>query len=89
MSVCLSMCLCVRLFTFEVLFKHLFAPTSQSRMAKIFRDSEYLGKWKEWKEVVSDLNILFGSGLKLPRKKIVFFADFAVQNMLKTTLPDG
>ena len=32
------------LFIFEVLFKHLFAPTSQSRMFKNFRDSESLGK---------------------------------------------
>ena len=28
------------LFTFEVLFKRLFAPTFQTRMYKIFRDSE-------------------------------------------------
>ena len=31
---------------------------------------------------------LFGSGLKLPRKKKVFFSDFALQNMVETTLPD-
>ena len=31
----------------------------------------------------------FGSGLKLPRKKKFFFADFALQNMVETTLPDG
>ena len=42
-SVCLSVCLSVRLFTFEVPFKRLFAPTSQSRMSNIFRDSESLG----------------------------------------------
>ena len=52
-SVCVSVCLCVHLFTFEVPFKRLFAPTSQSRMSKIFRDSETLGE-KYWKEVVSD-----------------------------------
>ena len=28
----------------------------------------------------------FGSGLKLPKKEM---ADFALQNMLETTLPDG
>ena len=27
--------------------------------------------------------------LKLPRKKKVFFADFALQNIVETTLPDG
>ena len=31
-------------FTFEVPFNGLFAPTSQSRMSNIFRDSESLGK---------------------------------------------
>ena len=50
LSVDVSVDVSVRLFTFEVPFKRLFAPTSRSRM---------------------------------------FFADFAVQNMLKTTLPDG
>ena len=48
----LSACLCVRLcvhlsiclFTFEVLFKLLFAPTSKSWMSNIFRDSESLGE---------------------------------------------
>ena len=43
-SVCLSICLSVRLFTFEVLFKRLFAPTSRSRMFNNFRGSESLGK---------------------------------------------
>ena len=32
---------------------------------------------------------LFGSGLKLPNKKKVFFADFALQNKVETALPDG
>ena len=40
----LSVCLSVRLFTFDVPFKRLFAPTSQSRMSNIFRDSESLEK---------------------------------------------
>ena len=40
----LSVRLSVRVFTFEVPFKRLFAPTSQSRMPNIFRDSESLGK---------------------------------------------
>ena len=42
--VCLSVCLCVCLFTFKFAFKHLFAPTSQSLMSKIFKDSGSLGK---------------------------------------------
>ena len=89
MSVRVSVCLFVRLFTFEVPFKRLFAPTSRSQMSKIFRDSESLGKsnGKKWSQIWT---FLFGSGLKSPRKKkFVFLADYAVQNMLKTTLPDG
>ena len=41
---CLSVCLCVRMFTFDVPFKRLFAPTSRSRMSNIVRDSESLGE---------------------------------------------
>ena len=85
----LSVCLSVRVFTFEVPFNGLFAPTTRSRMSNIFRDSESLGKsnGKKWSHIWT---ILFGSGLKSPRKKKVsFFADFALQNMVETTLPDG
>ena len=50
LSVCLSsVCLSVCVFTFEVPFKRLFAPTSQSRMSNIFRDSESLRKSSEKK----------------------------------------
>ena len=35
-------------------------------------------------------HFLFASGLKSPREKKFFLcADFALQNMLETTLPDG
>ena len=65
-SVCLFVCL------FEVPFNGLFAPTSRNRMSNIFRDSESLGKsnGKKWTDIWT---FLFGSGLKLPRKKKVFF----------------
>ena len=43
-SVRVFVCLSVCVFTFEVPFKRLFAPTSQSRMSNIFGDSESLGK---------------------------------------------
>ena len=90
-SVCLSVCLFVRLSVcslLEVPFNGLFAPTSRSRMSNIFRDSESLGKsnGKKWSHIQT---FLFGSGLKSPRKKKFFFADFALQNMVETTLPDG
>ena len=41
------------LFTFEVPFKRLFAPTTQTRMSKIFGDSESLGKniGKKWSQI--------------------------------------
>ena len=49
-SVCPSVHLSVRVFTFEVPFKRLFAPTSRSRVSNIFRDSESFGKsnGKKW-----------------------------------------
>jgi hypothetical protein len=58
-------------------------------MSNIFRDSESLGKsnGKKWSRIGT---FLFGSGLKLRRKKkFVFLVDFALQNMVETTLPDG
>ena len=45
----------------------------------------------EW-TIKTNLNngVLFGSCLKLPhKKKLVFFADFTLQNMVETTLPHG
>ena len=88
MSVCLSVCLFVCVLTFEVPFKRLFAPPSQSPMSDIFRDSESLGKsnGKKWSRIGT---FLFENCQKLPRKKKFFFADFALQNMVETTLPDG
>ena len=52
-SKCPSVCLSVCVFTFEVPIKRLFAPTSQSRMSNIFRDSESLGKsnGKKWSQI--------------------------------------
>ena len=76
------------LLRFSVFFNGLFAPTSRSRMSNIFRDSESSRKSnrKKWSNIWT---FLFGSGLKSPRKKKFFFcADFALQNMVETTLPD-
>ena len=39
--------LSVRVITFEVLFKRIFAPTFRSRMSNISRDLESLGKSNE------------------------------------------
>ena len=41
--------------------------------------------------MVSDLNIFVGKLSKIAAQKKVsfFFADFALQNMVETTLPDG
>ena len=76
MSVCVSVCLSV---PFRVVyFEAYFAPTSRSRMSKLFRDSESLGKsaGKKWSQ---NWTFLLGSGLKLPHKKKFFlFADFAL-----------
>ena len=71
-SVCLSVGPSVRLFTFKVLFKRLFAPTSQSRMSNIFRDSESLRKinGKKWSQ---NWTFMFENCQKLPRKKKFLF----------------
>ena len=75
LCVCPSVCLLVCLFTFEVPFNSLFAPTSRSRTSNIFRDSESLGKsnGKKWSNIWT---FLFGSGLKSPRNNKVFFCWF-------------
>ena len=67
-NVSLSVCLSVCLFTFEVPFKHLFAPTSRSWMSNMFKDSKSLGKsyGKKWSQIWT---FLFESCLKLQRKK--------------------
>ena len=65
----------VRVFVFlfdvpfhVVYFEAYFAPTAQSWMSKIFRDSESLGKsaGQKWSQ---NWTFLLGCGLKLPRKK--------------------
>ena len=54
-------------------------------MSKIFKDSESLGK-----ELVSHLNIFLWKWSKIAAQFFfVFFADFALQNMVETRLPDG
>ena len=76
-SVCPSVCLPVCLFTFEVPFNGLFAPTSRSRMSNIFRDSESLGKsnGKKWSQVWT---FLFKNWQKSPRKKSFFSSLFSL-----------
>ena len=57
-------------------------------MSKKFRDLESLGKnaGKKWSQ---NWTFLLAIGLKSPRKKKFFFADFAFKNMVETMLPDG
>ena len=72
-SKCSSVCLFVCLFTFDVPFKRHFAPTSRSQISNILRVSlESLGKsnGKKWSQIGT---FLFGSGLKLQRKKKLVF----------------
>ena len=65
------------LLWFSVFFNGLFDPTSQSRMSDIFRDSESLGisNGKKWSHIWT---FLFENRQKSPRKKMFFFADFAL-----------
>ena len=77
LSICPSVCPCVCVFTFEVPFKRLFAPTSRSRMSNIFRDSESLGEknGKKWSQIWT---FLFENCLKSPRKKKFFSSLFSL-----------
>ena len=83
---CLRVRPSVCVFTFEVPFKSLFAPTSRSRMSNIFRDPESLGKsnGKKWSQIGT---FLFGSCLKSPLPKKM--AGFALQKKVETMLSDG
>ena len=51
--VCVSVCLSLHLFIFEVPFKRNFAPTAQCWMSKNFWDSDSLGKTngKKWCQI--------------------------------------
>ena len=68
------MCVCLSLLPIYAL-RYMFAPTSRSRMSKIFSDSESLGKssGKKWSQ---NRTFLLGSGLKSSRNKKFFFADY-------------
>ena len=65
------------LLRFLVFFNGLFAPTSQSWMSNIFKDSESLGKsnGKKWSQIWT---FLFENCLELPRKKKFFSSLFSV-----------
>ena len=65
----------VRLFTFKVPFKRLFAPTSWSRMSKTFKDTESFGKSNKnrWFQI---WQLLLIKGVKSPRKKKFVFGWF-------------
>ena len=76
-SVRVCVCPSVCVFTFEVPFNGLFAPSSRSQMSNIFRDSESLGKSnvKKWSQIWT---FLFKNCLKSPRKKKFFSSLFLV-----------
>ena len=74
------------LFTFEVPFKCLFAPTSQSWMSKTFKDSKSLGKsiGKKWSQIWT---FLIKNGLKSPRRKKKFLQKkFLIFSLLRYCL---
>ena len=75
--VCVSVCPSVCLFTFEVPFNGLFAPTSRSWMSNIFRDLESLGK-SNGKKGSQIWTFLFENCLKSPQKKSFFFTFFGL-----------
>ena len=82
---CPSVCPSVRVFTFEVPLKHYFAPTSQSRMSNIFRDSESLGK-SSGNKLSQIWKFLLQNGLKLPRGKCFLQFFFFICSLLRYCL---
>ena len=74
------------LLRFLVFFNGLFDHPSQSRMSNIFRDLESLGKsnGKKWSNIWT---FLFGSGLKLPRKKSFFLLILPYKTWWKPCFP--
>ena len=87
-SVCVSVCLCVCVFTFGVPFKRLFPPLPKVGCPIIleFRNP--------WGKVMERSGLIFEHFcLKIVKNRraffFVFFADFALQIMVETTLPDG
>ena len=77
--VCLFVCVSVRLFTFEVPFNGLFAPTSRSQISNILRHSESLGKsnWKKWSPIWTFL-VWKWSKIAAPKKKYFFCCWFCL-----------
>ena len=75
-NVCRSVCPSVPVFTFEVPFKHLFAPTFWSQMSKSFRDTESLRK-SYGKKCSQIWKLLLIKGGKLFGKKSFSWVNFA------------
>ena len=88
--VAMSVYVFIYLSPFHVLdFEAYFLPTLWIWISNKFWDSESLGKnaGKKWSQ---NWPFVLGNGLKSPREKKFFVvADFALQNMVETTLPDG
>ena len=85
MSICVCVCLCVHFLRYRL---SVFLPPLPEVRCPIFLEIRNpLGK--VIKDVVLDLNILVWKRSKIATKKKGFLADFALQNMVETTLPDG
>ena len=86
-SKCPSVCPSVCVFTFEVPFKRLFAPTSRSRMSNIFRVSESFGKsnGKKWSQMVTFL-VWKWSKITV-QKKLVFWLILPYKTWQKPHFP--
>ena len=78
------LCVCVSVNFLSVQFKHLFAPTSQSPMPKLFWDSESLGEnnGKKWSQI---WKLLFIKGVKLPLWLFFLRDFFGTSSLRKST----
>ena len=87
-SVCLFVCVSVRVFTFEVPFNGLLPPLPEVG-CPIFLEIQ-----NPWGKVMERSGLTFEHfRLEVVQnrraKKSLFLAAFALQNMVETTLPDG
>ena len=76
-SISVSVCVSICLFTFEVPFKCIFAPTSKIWMSKSFKDFKSFRK-SNGKKLSQISKLLLMKGVKLLRKKVCFGVNFVL-----------
>ena len=86
-SKCPSVCPSVCVFTFEVPFKRLFAPLPKVGCPIFLEIRNPWGKIMERSLRFKHFSLEVVENRR--EKRFFFLSDFALQNMVETTLPDG